>query len=151
MLKLLLKVDEYIAKAEKALVILLFALLVLLLTFNILSRNLFTVSFQKILELAPSFVVWISFLGASLALRENRHIRFDGLVRFCPEKIQKYATKFTSLFGVAVMGVLVYACYDFVNNEYEMFGAWGLSSIIFPLFFLLVGFRYLILFFRPEP
>jgi len=126
-------------------VVLLFSLLVVLIVFNIVSRNLFHLSFQKILEIAPAFVLWLALLGSSLALKSRRHIRLELLLRFCPSPVRHAAGILTGLFGMTVMGILFYASLAFLDNEIDMFGRWGWLSVIFPLFFALSCFRYLTL------
>jgi TRAP-type C4-dicarboxylate transport system permease small subunit len=144
------KIDRLLSKVEKGLVVALFATLVLALAFNIVSRNLFDRSFQKVLELAPALVVWLALLGSTLALKENRHIRLEILLRFCPATFQKGARVAVNLFGMAVMGLLLYASADFVRNEVEIFGPWGWLSVIFPIFFAVALFRFFTqLFFLP--
>ena len=103
-----------------------------LILFNIVSRNLSHLSFQKILEIAPTFVLWLALLGASLALKSRRHIRLELLLRFCPFSVRQAAGIATGLFGMAVMGILFYASLGFVANEIAIFGPWGWLSTIFP-------------------
>lgn len=125
--------------------VLLFSLLVVLIAFNIVSRNLFHLSFQKILEIAPAFVLWLALLGSSLALKSQRHIRLELILRFCSYPVRYVAGILTGLFGMAVMGILFYASLGFVDNEIDIFGRWGWLAVIFPLFFALSCFRYLTL------
>jgi len=136
------KVDDILAIFEKSLVVILFSALVLLITFNIISRNLFQTSFQKILEFSPALVLWLALTGSSLALKSRRHIKLELLLRFCPEKICQIALVVTSIFGMAVMLVLCIASMEFMKNEIELFGAVGSIAVIFPLFFTTAFFRY---------
>jgi len=136
------KMDHILSIFEKCLVVILFSALVLLIIFNIFSRNLFHVSFQKMLEFSPAIVLWLALTGSSLALRSRRHIKLELLLRFCPEKIRLLALVATSLFGMAVMSVLCIASFEFVKNEVDMFGTAGWIVIIFPLFFSISFFRY---------
>ncbi len=136
------KIDHILSIFEKSLVVILFSALVLLITFNIVSRNLFHISFQKILEFSPALVLWLALTGSSLALKNRRHIKLELLLRFCPEKIRLIALVATSLFGMTVMLVLCIASFEFVKNEIDMFGAAGSVAIIFPMFFAAAFFRY---------
>jgi len=136
------KFDEFLAVFEKSLVIAIFSALILLITFNVISRNLFQISFQKILEISPSLVLWLALLGSSLALRNQRHIKLEILLRFCSEKVRTFAIIAVSSFGMAVMGILFWVSIEFVVNETVIFGKWGWISIIFPMFFAISFFRY---------
>jgi len=138
------KFDEFLAVFEKSLVVALFSALILLITFNVISRNLFQVSFQKILETSPSLVLWLALLGSTLALRKQRHIKLEILLRFCSDKFKTFAVVTVSGFGMTVMGILFWVSIEFVGNEIVIFGKWGSVSIIFPMFFAISFFRYFI-------
>jgi TRAP-type C4-dicarboxylate transport system permease small subunit len=141
-MKLIQKVDDGLAAVEKSLAVVLYIALILLICFNILSRNLFNYSSQKILEILPLLVLWLALIGATLALRRQRHIKIDLLLRFCNQRTRFWANLATCLFGMAVMGILFWAALDFLRNEIDIFGHWGWFSIIFPLFFAISFFRY---------
>jgi TRAP-type C4-dicarboxylate transport system permease small subunit len=91
-------------------------------------------------------VLWLSLLGASLALRSERHIKLELLLRFFPKWVKTWAFRTTSLFGMAVMAILFWAAISFFKEELSIFGAQGWFSLISPLFFGLMTFRYLIRF-----
>ena len=138
----LTRIDRALAILEKALVVILFSAMVLSLAVNIVSRNLFDTSFAGVLELAPAMVLWLAMLGSTLALRENRHIRLEILLRFCPPAMRRIAQIATGGFGMAAMGVLCWAAVDFVENEVAIFGPRGWLSVIFPIFFAIALFRF---------
>lgn len=139
---LIKKIDDFLEKLEKFLVIFLFSLLVVLITLNILSRNIINYSFEEIYEAAPVAVLWLSLAGSSLALKKRRHIKLELLLRFCPKALRHYTNFAVSLFGMAVMGILFYSSLQFVENEINIFGNKGLFSVVFPLFFMTSFFRY---------
>ena len=138
------KFDEFLAVFEKSLVVAFLSALILIITFNVISRNLFQVSFQKILEISPSLVLWLALLGSSLALRNQRHIKLEILLRFCSDKFKTFAIIAVSAFGMTVMGILFWVSIEFVGNEIVIFGKWGLIAIIFPIFFAISFFRYFV-------
>ena len=136
------QMDDFLEKIEKVLAVFLFSGLALLITFNILSRNIFDYSFEKIFETAPVFVLWLALVGSSLALKKRRHIKMELLLRYCPTICRYYSNYAVSFFGMAVMGILFYSSLQFVSNEVQIFGNKGFFSVIFPLFFALSFFRY---------
>lgn len=136
------QIDDFLEKIEKVLAVFLFSGLALLITFNILSRNIFDYSFEKIFETAPVFVLWLALVGSSLALKKRRHIKMELLLRYCPTICRYYSNYAVSFFGMAVMGILFYSSLQFVSNEVQIFGNKGFFSVIFPLFFALSFFRY---------
>lgn len=136
------KIDDFLEKIEKVLAVFLFSGLALLITFNILSRNIFDYSFEKIFETAPVLVLWLALVGSSLALKKRRHIKIELLLRYCPTICRYYSNYAVSFFGMTVTGILFYSSLQFVSNEVQIFGNRGFFSVIFPLFFALSFFRY---------
>lgn len=138
----LTRIDEALELAEKTLLVLLFSSLILLFVFNILTRNLLNYSFQIILEVAPGVVLWLALLGSTLALKQQKHIKLELLLRYLGRRSQLFARSFSGLIGLCIMGVLFVASIEFVINEIEIFGPAGWVSVVFPIFFLLASFRY---------
>ena len=138
------KIDDFITKFEKFLIILLFSALILLIAFNIISRNLFQVSFQKILEFAPSIVLWLALTGSTRALKQHRHIKLELVLRYLPRNLRFRAGIAVTVFGISIMGILFFASLEFVKNEIEIFGSRGWLSVIFPFFFAGSAFRYFV-------
>jgi TRAP-type C4-dicarboxylate transport system permease small subunit len=123
-------------------VVFLFSALTLLIFFNVISRSVFQQSFRQILEFSPAVVLWLALLGSSLAIKDNRHIKIEVLLRFVTPGFRLRANKITSAFGMMVMGVLFYASLEFVVNEIAIFGCKGWVTVIFPVFFIVAVFRF---------
>ncbi len=136
------QLDDGLEKAERGLAIVLFSLLIVLICSNIIARNLFQMASHRLIELAPTIVLWLALVGATLALKQGRHIKIELLLRFLPPHWRHLAAALTSLFAMAVTGILFYAALVFVWNEVILFGPWGWLSICFPLFFLVSFFRF---------
>lgn len=143
-MRLLAKIDDTLEIIEQAGVIFLFSALVLMITTNIFARNLFGVSYQKILEVSPNIVLWLALIGATLALKKQRHIKLEILLRYAGHRTRRLARLLGSLFGAVVMGFLFAASLTFVKNEMAIFGLQGGSAVVFPLFFALSLFRFLL-------
>ena len=143
MIRFLRKIDHGLAMAEKAIAVTLFFALVASIAVNIVARNLFQVSFQYLLEMGPALVLWLALLGSTLALRANRHIRIELVLRFCPPRLGVLADRVCGLFGMAIMAVLGYGSLEFVTNEVALFGARGWLAVVFPAFFTIAFFRFL--------
>ena len=138
----LIKLDDTLALVEKALLVILFSSLILLISFNIISRNLFNYSFQRVLEAAPGTVMWLALIGSTLALKQGRHIKLEIVLRYLGRRTRSFARIFSGLVGLSIMGVLFVASIEFVKNEIQIFGLIGWISVVFPLFFMLASFRY---------
>ncbi|MGB8436798.1 MAG: TRAP transporter small permease subunit [Burkholderiales bacterium] len=143
-MRLFAKIDDTLEIIEQAVVIFLFAALVLMITANIIARNLFGVSYQKILEISPNIVLWLALIGATLALKKQRHIKLEILLRYAGHRTRRLARLLGSLFGAVVMGFLFAASLTFVRNEMAIFGLQGGSAVVFPLFFAMSFFRSLL-------
>jgi len=92
--------------------------------------------------MGPALVLWLALIGSTLALRENRHIRIELVLRFCPPRLGALAGRVCGLFGMAIMAVLGYGSLEFVTNEVAIFGARGWLAVVFPGFFAIAFFRF---------
>jgi TRAP-type C4-dicarboxylate transport system permease small subunit len=136
------KIDNGLEKIERALAVILFTLLIGMICGNIFARNVLHVSSYRLLELAPTVVLWLALVGATLALKHRRHIKIELLLRFLPRALQTLAVSLTSLFAMGVCAVLAYAGMAFVRNEIVLFGARGWPAACLALFFALACFRF---------
>ncbi len=143
-------VDGFLAKVEKVLLVGLFSALIILMTVNIVQRNLLGQSSQEILEYMPSMVLWISLLGASLALRQQKHICMELVLRFVPARYKPTIHRLSGAFGMVVMIIGLILATDFMAGELKIFGARGYISSIIPGFFVLAIFRYFVWLIHPE-
>ena len=143
-LSLLRGLDGLLAAAEKVLAVLLSVALVLVVAAAVVARNLLQIPSQNLLEAAPILVLWLALVGASLALRSDRHIRLELVMRFAPPTARWVARLLVGLFGTAVMTLLCVAAFGFVHGEIELFGPRGWAGVIFPLFFAAAAFRCLL-------
>jgi len=141
-MKIIKRIDNFLAVIEKSLIVSLFLILALVIFINIIFRNLFQISFHTILEMAPTMVVWLALLGATLGLKHHRHIKLELVLRHCSKRVRLLAGIASNIFGTLIMGILFFASLEFVKNEVAIFGARGWFSIIFPVFFALACFRY---------
>lgn len=87
-------------------------------------------------------VLWLALVGASLALRDGRHIKIEFLRRFLPVTWGRWADLAVSLFGLVVMGVLMVAALFFTQGEIAIFGVTGWTTAVIPIFFALATFRF---------
>jgi TRAP-type C4-dicarboxylate transport system permease small subunit len=115
---------------------------VLIIAFNILSRNIFDYSSEKIFEAAPVIMLWLALSGSSLALKKRRHIKLDLFLRYCPEVGRRFANCAISISGMIISGLLFHSSIMFVMDEIEIFGNKGILSAVFPVFFALSFFRH---------
>jgi len=143
--------NKWIEKAETILLVIILSVMVLLAFVQVVLRNLFD---QGILWgdiLLRHLVLWVGFLGASLATREEKHISIDLLTRFVSKQGQHIVRAITNFFALFICYLLASASITFVADE-KMVGttlfsdvqAWYFQLII-PVGFILMAFRFFVL------
>lgn len=138
-------------RAEDALLVLLLSAMIALASTQILLRNLFDSGFVWIDPLLRVLVLWLGLIGATVATRNNRHIRIDLLSKLFSRNIHRLIQ---SIIGqVSAWTCLVIAWYgfkwiqmDYADGVTSFAGvpAW-LLEVIIPVTFALIGLRYLIM------
>lgn len=134
--------DGWLENTERALAVGLYLLLLGMICLNVVARNIFHFSFHRLLELAPTVVLWLAMVGATLALKRGRHIKIELLLRLMPRTAKDLAEILVSLFSMTVCAVLAWAAVPFVLNEAVLFGNWGWLALCFPIFFGIACLRF---------
>jgi len=115
----LARLNRELVRALKALLVLLFLVLVIDVSWGVGSRYLFNAQAPWSEELARLLMVWLALMGAALVCREDRHLGLDVVVRSWPADVQRLAR-----LAVYVL-ILVFACGIM---------AWGGFQIVFQRF-----------------
>lgn len=153
-MKFLSRIGAVLLAVERGLLVLLFSLMILLAFSQVVLRNVFSTGIIWADPLLRNAVLWIGFFGASLATREDKHIRIDILGRYLKPRAAAAAGALTDLFTLAVCLVLADASRTFVLNEIEFHDAlvtiggfavptWW-SQLILPAGFLLISLRLVV-------
>ena len=109
--------------------------------------------------LARVLMLWLTFLGASLITRKNRHIRIDVASAVLPERWLPFREAVLALATALICCITGAASVLMVRMERQFGGALFLDvptwtvQVIIPLGFLLLAFRFLLIAlerFRPE-
>ncbi len=135
---------------ERSAVVVSFVALLLLGTLQIILRNVFASGWVGTDEILRHLVLWLGFVGASLATREQRHLRIDILARVLPARYQPWLDGGINLLALAGCVLLAQAAWAFVHEELIAgtmltagVAAWIAQSII-PLGFCLMACRFAI-------
>ncbi len=134
--------DSWLEKIERFMAVLLYLLLIGMICVTIIARNLLHFSPHRLLELAPTVVLWLALVGATLALKHHRHIKIELLLRLLPEKARLAVMAVANLFAMAICALLAWAAVPFVLNEAALFGRWGWVAVCFPVFFGIAFLRF---------
>ena len=154
-------VDKNIALLEGWLIITLLWLMVIFTFIQVCLRGLYTHGhFQWAnalmghLDWSEPFVrllvLWLTFLGASLVTRENKHIKIDLFSSFLPSKLMPVRELVLSLVCVLISSIMLKVSIDYFKMEIEFggtiflqFPSWA-GEIIIPVGFALILFRFVI-------
>jgi len=114
------RLDRFLGRIEKTLLVVLLATMVLMAFSQIVLRNFFETGIAWGDALVRYLVVWVGFIGAALATRESKHIKIDVFSRWLPGIGRNINYVIIHLFSCFICGLLTYAAMKFVRNEYQM-------------------------------
>lgn len=104
---------------ENGLLVLLLSTMILLAAYQVIARNFFDTGILWGDALVRVLVLWVTFVGATIASRNDEHIRIDLLTRFTGERSSLWLDRFRSLFTAGVAGVFAWYSFEFVKLDYE--------------------------------
>ena len=145
------KLNSWIENAETVVLVTVLGLMVIFAFLQVVLRNIFNEGILWGDILLRHLVLWVGFIGASLATREQKHINIDLFGRFLSDKGKNTVRLLTNLFSVFICYLLADAGWTFVQDE-QMMGTevfaeipgWYFQTII-PIGFFLMSFRFLVL------
>ncbi len=142
------EVDKAIERVEQALLITFLGGIILLAFLQIILRNFFSTGLDWGDSLVRNLVLWIGFIGATLATKEGKHINIDVVSRMLPSWGKKAVALITHFFSCLICCGLTYAALKFIKNEAQMghrtflgIPTW-IPEIILPMTFGLMTFRF---------
>ena len=140
--------SELISRLENILLVV-FVLFMIGLSFTqVILRNFFSSGFNWADICLRNIVLWVGFMGASLATRDNRHITIDALTNFLSPRFKLLVEVLTSIVSVGIGSIFVWASVSFVRSEYESESLAFLGipfwvvEIIIPVGFGLITLRF---------
>ena len=146
----MLTIKKAIHLLEDSLLITLLVSMIVLASGQIILRNFFDMGIIWIDPLLRVLVLWAGMIGATVASRDNKHIRIDLLSRYIPKRTHLAIQFFVGLFTVLVCSIIavfgsrwVYMDYKDGLTSFSGLPSWALAVII-PLAFGLIAVRYLV-------
>ncbi len=150
-MKILARLNSLLLSFERGFLVLLFSLMIVLSFSQVVLRNAFSLGLVWADPLLRNAVLWLGFIGASLATQDDRHIKIDLAGRFLKPRAAALVGMVTDLFTLAVCLLLADAAMTFVSNEIEFrdtlvtiggieIPTWW-SQVILPAGFLLIALR----------
>ena len=142
------RVDEAIGRMEQTLLVAFLGFIILMAFLQIVLRNFLSTGLDWGDSLVRNLVLWIGFIGATLATKEGKHINIDVVSRWLPSLGKNMVTLIIHLFSFFVCGGLTYGALKFIRNEVQMgnrtfldIPAW-VPELILPVTFILMTFRF---------
>jgi len=135
---------------ESALLVVLLGTMILLAAYQVIGRNFFDTGVLWGDSLVRVLVLWVTFIGATIASRDDQHIRIDLLTRFLTDRSNAWLTRFRNLFTAVVAGLFAWYSLDFVMLDYQdgiiafaAVPAWVCEAVM-PFGAALISLRYLL-------
>jgi len=142
------RLDDIIGKIEKVLLSLLLSLMILAAFVQIFLRNVFSTGISWEDLSVRYLVLWVGFIGASLATRERKHITIDAFSHWMKGNGGLAVEGITNLFSAFICAMLTIAALAFVRNEALMgsISALGISTwllqIVLPIACAVMALRF---------
>ncbi len=144
------QIDRFLAGIEAFGVTLILSVMIGLTFVQVILRNLFSGGILWADLMVRQLVLWVGFLGASLAVRESKHIAIDFLPHFLPASFKKPVRFFTHIAAAVVSALLARAAFSFVRFEQEGGSILFLDipvwwfQVILPYGFCVIAVRFVI-------
>ncbi|MBN1106353.1 MAG: TRAP transporter small permease [Deltaproteobacteria bacterium] len=111
------KVETAFVRANKALIGIMMALMFILVFFNVVGRYCFRSSFGTTEEISSFLMIWVTYLGAGLALREGRHAAIDLFQDLLPLRARRHLRA-----GLGVVILLFLSALAYYGIRFALFG-----------------------------
>jgi C4-dicarboxylate transporter DctQ subunit len=143
-------IDNWIARIEDWILVSLVIFMVFLAFLQVILRNFFDLGIIWGDILLRHIVLWVGFIGASLATKNNKHINIDLFKRLHKGISQRIINLIINIVAAFVSAYLAFAAFRFVLDEKEFesvifnnIPAWPFQTII-PIGFTLMSIRFII-------
>jgi TRAP-type C4-dicarboxylate transport system permease small subunit len=142
------QVDAVIDRIEQTLVFILLSIMILIALLQIVLRNFFATGLTWGDPLVRNLVLWVGFIGATIATREGRHISIDVVSQWIPSRSKVIVEGIIDVSSFIICGLLTFAAVKFIRNEALMgsitfvgIRSW-IPELILPIAFGLMTIRY---------
>ncbi len=118
-MKIINSLNNILSKIESLLLIIILFTMIFLAFLQVVLRNFISSSISGADVFLRHLVLWVGFIGASLATKENRHINIDALSRLLSQTSKRIAAVVINLFSATVCFFLMRAAITFIKSEKE--------------------------------
>ncbi len=141
------KINDWVAKVEAFFLCLFLFEMFVLAFFQVVMRNVFNNGIPWADTVVRLSVLWVGFLGASVATRLDQNLTLEVLTKYMPERIRHLSAVLVKLFAVMACYFLLMASFRFLGDErstgeqfLHLFPSWWTLTII-PAAFILIPFH----------
>jgi TRAP-type C4-dicarboxylate transport system permease small subunit len=144
------RLDQALAKAEAAFMAAALAVMVLVVFADFALRETLNQGLVWAKELAVYLLIWVGFIGASLAVHKRRHLVIQAGEKLFPPPVRKWTSLLGCLVTALLCLLLAWLALRFVVETRELrevslgmgIPLWIVQAVI-PASFLLIGLRFL--------
>jgi len=145
----LIKILKFLNKRfEEILVVIITSIMIIILFSQVIFRYMMNIPIPWAEEMASFLMVYLCYFGASLAVRERRHLKVDIILYYLPKKVRiiwEICIDIIFLVFSSVICVKTYEIFVFLSSSTQIYPATNIKKwIVFaglPLSFGVICFR----------
>jgi len=148
---MLKKLENYIAKIEGYVLVIGLITMIAAGTLQVILRNFFNTGLEWGDMLARALVLWVGFVGASLATRRGKHINIELVSKFITNpKLSAIRERIVTFIAFLISAILSVEAITFTHAEHanNMIAFLNIPTwvvfLIVPISFVLITLRFLI-------
>jgi len=148
---------RFVRRVEDTLLVLTLATMVIAAVAQIVLRDVFDVTLLWTAPLVRLLVLWGGLIGAVVAVREDRNIRIEAVIRLCPRHCRRWLGLLSGLSSVAVCVSLAWIGLRFVSDEFTYgdttslgISAWQ-AQLILPVAFAAMAAHFCVRLLKSRP
>ena len=105
-MRIIRKIDDAVARCEAGFLVLIVVFMVLASFGQVFLRNFFNYAIEGADIILRHLVLWVGFIGASLAVRTDKHINIDVFSRISSPQVKKATRIIIFLFTMIICFIL---------------------------------------------
>lgn len=138
-------------QANQILIGIMMGLMFILVFSNVVGRYCFHFSFGTTEEISAFLMIWVTYLGAGLALREGRHAAIELFQEMLPERFRRIFRAFLGIVILLFFGLLAYYGIKFAHFGWAQETAatqipQGIPYLAIPIGAIIFGLHLILMF-----
>ncbi len=149
-IKILNGINDGLGKVEGFFLSVFLLTMIVLAFVQVIMRDVFNAGLPWADTVVRHLVLWVAFLGATLATRLDQHLTLEVVTKYLPDRGRQIAAVVVKIFAAVISFYLFSASVAFLKEEISaggkfvhLFPAWWVLTIM-PITFLLIPFHLII-------